>query len=282
MSRALAVCHGEFGRATVYELDRPLVTHAHREGHLVHQFGGPGASVTVRGKPVACRSDRIVTINPWEPHAFAPANLLQPGLVFVMYIRPQWLQRVLKDEFGSSILFQRPDCTITPALGRLLRTVLRMLDAPPQDGSLDKLLAEICVMCAQEGMAAAGDAPQPVAVNWNALDHRVRRSVAALSDPAAAFLPMERLALSCGLSRAHFFKLFSDQTGVTPSVFANTIRIEESLRRIAAPNASIAGIGDGLGFSCQSAFTRFFVAHIGMAPTAYRAAIRILGDAHAA
>ena len=34
MSTALAVCHGSFGRVTVYRLDKPMRTHAHREGHL--------------------------------------------------------------------------------------------------------------------------------------------------------------------------------------------------------------------------------------------------------
>ena len=35
MSRAVAVCHGPFGRVSVYDLDRPLVLHAHREAHLI-------------------------------------------------------------------------------------------------------------------------------------------------------------------------------------------------------------------------------------------------------
>jgi AraC-like DNA-binding protein len=282
MSRALAVCHGEFGRATVYELDRPLVTHAHREGHLVYQFGGPPGVVTVRGAPSALHPGQIVTINPWEPHAYTPASPDAPGQVFVMYIRPAWLSRIMREEFGGAAMFRAPRAALTPLLGRMLHQVLRVMDDPPRDGSLDRFLAEICLLCAEEGLRGEASGPPPSPVRWESLDFRVRRSVAALSDPRAATLTMGRLALSCGLSRAHFFKLFSDQTGVTPVVFANTIRIEESLRRIATPNAAIAHIGDELGFSCQSAFTRFFVAHIGMAPTAYRAAIRILGDAHAA
>ena len=40
MSRALSVYHGRFGRATLYELNRPMTTHAHREGHLTFYVGG--------------------------------------------------------------------------------------------------------------------------------------------------------------------------------------------------------------------------------------------------
>jgi hypothetical protein len=32
MSTALAVCHGSFDRVTIYRLDKPMRTHAHREG----------------------------------------------------------------------------------------------------------------------------------------------------------------------------------------------------------------------------------------------------------
>ena len=40
MSNALAVYHGPFGRASIYRLDKPLATHAHREGHLIFLVGG--------------------------------------------------------------------------------------------------------------------------------------------------------------------------------------------------------------------------------------------------
>jgi len=45
MSRALSVYHGPFGRTTLYELNRPMTTHAHREGQPDrrdrHQQGDP-------------------------------------------------------------------------------------------------------------------------------------------------------------------------------------------------------------------------------------------------
>ena len=51
MSRALSVYHGHFGRATLYELNRPMTTHAHREGHLIFYVGGGDGRVSVLGKP---------------------------------------------------------------------------------------------------------------------------------------------------------------------------------------------------------------------------------------
>ena len=47
MSRAIAVFHGGFGRATIYQLNRPFNVHAHREGHLIFHVGGSDGNIGV-------------------------------------------------------------------------------------------------------------------------------------------------------------------------------------------------------------------------------------------
>ena len=47
MSHAISVCHGEFGRAALYRLNKTIITHAHREGHLI--FYVDGLTANVRG-----------------------------------------------------------------------------------------------------------------------------------------------------------------------------------------------------------------------------------------
>jgi AraC-like DNA-binding protein len=44
----------------------------------------------------------------------------------------------------------------------------------------------------------------------------------------------------------------------------------------------VTHIGEDLGFSCQSTFTRFFSSHVGMAPTAYRSVVQVVGHIAAA
>ncbi len=73
MSRALAVFHGHFGRATVYQLNRPFNVHAHREGHLIFHIGGTPGCVEVLEQPNLLCEDTVVAINPWEPHNFLPS-----------------------------------------------------------------------------------------------------------------------------------------------------------------------------------------------------------------
>ena len=80
MSRALAVFHGHFGRATVYQLNRPFNVHAHREGHLIFHVGGTPGCIEVLAHPWPLREDTVVAVNPWEPHNFLPNDLANGAL----------------------------------------------------------------------------------------------------------------------------------------------------------------------------------------------------------
>ena len=66
MSRALSVYHGHFGRATLYELNRPMTIHAHREGHLI--FYLDGATKLLKESLEKLGSDAKVEIFPGKDH----------------------------------------------------------------------------------------------------------------------------------------------------------------------------------------------------------------------
>jgi len=70
MSTALAVSPGYFGRAAIYDLDRPITTHAHREGHLIFMVGGDEATVTVSSNSFKCDDTVVAAVSPWAPHSF--------------------------------------------------------------------------------------------------------------------------------------------------------------------------------------------------------------------
>ena len=90
MSRALAVFHGRFGRATVYQLNRPFNMHAHREGHLIFHVGGTPARIDVCDERWLLAEDSIVAINPWEPHNFVPTDMGDGAIFFVLYVNAEW------------------------------------------------------------------------------------------------------------------------------------------------------------------------------------------------
>jgi AraC family transcriptional regulator len=81
---------------------------------------------------------------------------------------------------------------------------------------------------------------------------------------------VETLAQACGLSRAHFFRLFEQATGATPHIFLNGIRVEGAVDNILQTNDGCAKISKSLGFSKPAHFTRFFRNHVGIPPTEFR------------
>jgi AraC-like DNA-binding protein len=275
MSTALAVCHGAFGRVTVYQLDRPMRTHAHREGHLTFHLGGPPAVVTISDVPHLVDQSAGVAINPWQPHSFQPCSGDKPSVFLVAYISDRWLDRDHEGRgslrFGAngirvgttilSICASLAHSLVTTASYRLVHRYLNQLF----DASFEKSWAKSC----RPDLAARPVGP---------VDFRVRKSLRILDDGLAQGIELDAVARDAGLSRPHFFKLFRENTGVTPALYANTMRVERALDRLMGSQASVTDIGYELGFSSQSHFTHFFSAHVGIAPTQYRTIARVVNE----
>ena len=272
MSTALAVCHGAFGRVSVYQLDRPMRTHAHREGHLTYLLSGPPAVVTIGDIPHALDLTTGVVINPWQPHSFQPCPSGQPAVTLVAYICDRWLDRgraslrfgANRIEVGTtirSIAVSLAHVIVTGASYRIVNRYLNQLFDASIDASWSKQ--------AQSDAATARPAP---------VDFRVRKSLRLLDDGFAQGIELEEVARDVGLSRPHFFKLFRESTGVTPGLYANTMRIERALDRLVGSQLTITDIGFELGFSSQSHFTHFFSSHVGIAPMPYRTIARVVTE----
>lgn len=275
MSTALAVCHGAFGRVTVYRLDRPMRTHAHREGHLTFLLEGAPAIVTVSNVPHTVEQGAGVAINPWQPHSFVPCSAGQSSVYLVAYISDRWLDRDQqgrgKLRFGAnriqvgttirSIAVSLAHALVTNASYRIVHRYLNQLF----DASFDESWRK-------------GGASEAAAVSRGFIDFRVRKSLRLLDDGLVQGIELDDVARDAGLSRPHFFKLFRENTGVTPALYANTMRIERALDRIMGSQTSITDIGFELGFSSQSHFTHFFSAHVGIAPTLYRTIARVVTE----
>ncbi len=272
MSRALAVFHGRFGRATVYKLNRPFNTHAHREGHLIFHLGGMPAAIDVAEERRQLTENTVVAVNPWEPHNFIPTDLDEGAIFFVLYVNAEWFT---PDGARSHRLrFGRTSFTRTPALDRHIRRTAALVCGAPSLSSLDCELRRLIDICYDESWQQAEVSPE---VRTTAVtDFRVRKSIKLMSENPAAEIELDSIARESGLSRPHFYRLFRTQTGVTPHLYLNTLIMEQALDALVATDAPIADIGFDLGFSSQSGFTRFFAANVGMAPTDYRRVAKVL------
>ena len=102
-------------------------------------------------------------------------------------------------------------------------------------------------------------------------DARIRRANQYLTDHYAEDIRMDELAARCGLSRAHFFSLFRKNTGITPHLMHNMIRMKKACESLgSARSGSLGNISESLGFTEQGHFTRFFRNHLGAAPSQYQ------------
>jgi AraC-like DNA-binding protein len=273
MSKALAVFHGRFGRATVYQLNRPFNIHAHREGHLIFHVGGTPAHIDVCEQRYLMGEEWIVAVNPWEPHNFLPNDLENGAIFFVLYVNGEWFSPPTAREQG--LWFGRTYFRRTPALDRCIRRTAALVCGAPSLGCLDAELKQLIANCYEESWHLSEPVPQQrscAAVT----DFRVRKCIKLLSESPCAEIELDSIAKESGLSRPHFYRLFRNQTGVTPNLYLNTLLMERALDALVATESPIADIGFDLGFSSQSGFTRFFAANVGMAPTDYRRAAKVL------
>jgi len=273
MSRALAVFHGRFGRATVYQLNRPFNVHAHREGHLIFHVGGTPASIDVCEQHWLLAEDSIVAVNPWEPHNFLPSDLGNGAIFFVLYVNAEWFAPDAAR--GQDLRFGRNCFKRTATLDKQIRRTAALVCGAPSLSSLDSELRELIDACCKESWQSAetGEAPR---ASLAITDFRVRKCIKLLSESPCAEIELDTIARESGLSRPHFYRLFRTQTGVTPHLYLNTLMMEKALDALVTTESAIADIGFDLGFSSQSGFTRFFAANVGMAPTDYRRAAKVL------
>ncbi|MGI9373580.1 MAG: helix-turn-helix domain-containing protein [Hyphomicrobiales bacterium] len=276
MSTALAVYHGKFGRATLYRLNKPLATHAHREGHLVFLIDGPECSMSIGDHESPLTKSFGSAVNPWEPHSFNPSNSTSGSIFLTLYIKPIWFL-----EFGRSaqgaLRFGRNAIEMNGQVARLVHLVSSLLMEDEHSDLFDGYLYELTLQCYDQSWQwVSGDAP--CRTDWSSVrDFRIRKSIHLMRERIGDEIALEQVAHDAGLSRPHFFKLFRENIGVTPNIYLNTLRMETSIDRLTSTSDTITSIGLDLGFASQASFSRFFTANVGIPPTDYRRATMLHG-----
>ncbi len=271
MSKPLTVYHGPFGRVALYELDRSMAMHAHREGHLIFHVQGADAAVRVCDREYELSPFSAVAVNPWQPHNFVHLPGASGAVLLTLYIKPAWFLEAGRSA-KSALRFGRNAIEVTDQVSRLVSLVTNMLledvPSPLFDGYLYELTHESFDQTWQ-WMPVGTPVLHPEAC---IRDFRVRNSIRYMTRHLGDDLALDIVARESGLSRPHFYKLFREHVGLTPNVYLNTLRMEAAISRLTTSSEAVTTIGLDLGFASQASFTRFFVANVGIAPTDYRRA----------
>ena len=83
-------------------------------------------------------------------------------------------------------------------------------------------------------------------------------------------LTIDLLCKNFSVSQKMLYRIFHENTGMTPKEYILNLRIEEALKLIIQSDQSIAQIADNTGFSDYSYFIKIFKYHIGNSPSYYR------------
>jgi AraC-like DNA-binding protein len=270
MSSAVAVFHGAFGRVCLYAMDRRMVPHAHREGHLIFHVDGPPGAVVVDDRTFPLSPGQAVAVSPWQGHYYVPVDLSAPTLALVLYIRPGWFLEAAR-RASSTLRFGRVGVEVTDPLARHVHATARaMIDPEHEDPLLEDRICTLTQAAFDQSWqwTAQGSAFTGPALPLR--DFRIRKALRALQQGFAEPVHLDRIAREAGLSRPHFYTLFRAQVGVTPNVYLNALRMERAIDRLTGSSEAVADIGLDLGFSSQASFSRFFIANGVVAPSAYR------------
>lgn len=269
MSLAISVHHGEFGRAGLYQLDKPIVTHAHREGHLIFYVDGSRAAIQLGDTVLRADETSAVAVSPWEPHRFDLVDTCEPCLCLVLYIKPMWfLETSQSAEYALS--FGSPHIRLTPDVSRWVTRLTSLLLEEESSDLFDGFLYETARQCFNQSWQGLTHRSPLHHARSKFTDFRVRRSLRLMQETFTDDVEIEWLAREAGLSRPHFFKLFKKQMGITPNLYLNTLRSEQAIEDLMSTSKSVTDISYDLGFSSQASFTRFFTSNVGIPPSEYR------------
>src|SRR5208337_427319 len=190
MSRAIAAFHGRFGRATLYQLNRPFNIHAHREGHLIFHLGGADGHVDLDGRLCPVTSETVLAVSPWEPHNFIPTDLETGALFFVFYVDCEWFA---PGGGAEKLCFGTPLIKRTRALDRQIRCAAATLSAGERLGELDGELRNLIDACYEESWRQTDQPAERRALD-GVTDFRVRKSIRLLQEAPVADIELDAVA----------------------------------------------------------------------------------------
>lgn len=270
---SIKLFRGAFGHVSVLNAASNLVTHAHPEAHVIIWIEGDPGRMTVGDDEVRPGPGGAVCVNAFQSHShhFSEGP---PGAFLAFYLQPDWAAARIGSKPGEP-LFRNPVVRLDRALRAAALRLLDGLVGMPDCGDVAGYETERMIERVIEGIGAAQRMAPGHAGAASRLDHRIRRALSLMRENVSGRVGLGELARNAGLSRPHFFSLFKEQTGLTPNVYWNTLRMEQALRQIEDEKETLTSVACNLGFTTQANFTRFFRDHAGVPPTLYREASRM-------
>jgi AraC family transcriptional regulator len=269
MSEMIRIRNGHFGRVAILHLDHSLVEHAHSAGHLLFWLDGDMNLMEVGGERIPFDSNHCVAINSWEPHSVPVKQKNQQCLFLLFYLDTIWLTKHCM-QLGVAPVFNTASINVTAHMRALVQYITTLL-LSEQDDDID-IETHVIELLESTLHTMQTDSITPSISDKGKIhtDFRIRKSVTYMQNHLDTRSSFEDVAREAGISRPHFFSLFRKHMKMTPSVFWNTLRMENAINLLVSTDISLSELAYNLGFSEPANFSRFFRNHSGVAPSQYR------------
>lgn len=273
MNKASAVLHGDFGRAHCLEIKDAVTVHAVPQAGIYIRVGGPELEITTSDSRSCLGKSQIQFVAPWQPRTYKSVDGDHGSRMLAIFFDLNWLERYVRNT--SLDLKQSSSVDIfRDVFEYFLLENINIMGCKLNNS--ENTYVEIIEDTYAGLLQAIQSQYEESSKQLNVWDYRIRRALSYLEDNLGWEFDCCDIASAAGLSRPHFFKMFKENTGLTPRLFYNALRLEAALKRLEDRTFSIQGISLELGFSAQSNFTKFFKNHIGIPPVVYRDCLRVV------
>lgn len=272
MSQPIAILSGDFGRVGLVRMDAPIALHLHHHCHFILKTDGADTQFNINGCQYAMTEETAIFVNAWQPHQWAPSHAIGETSFLTFYIEPSWLAKVLNfKEPNVALPYTRhPRVRINNGTLTKVRALKKLMEclSSGEEGDACQLINEIALELAEQYWRNSSLA----CVQKQVVDFRIRKALEQLRMPEN-FDRVEQIPVRVGLSRSHFFKLFRESTGFSPTMFVNARRMEYAIKGLIMDESSFIDLAYDLGFSAPGNFSRFFRQQIGLTPRDYQKAV---------
>ncbi len=229
--------------------------HSHDQAHITLVLDG-GCEENYFGKTRTLTPLTVTYFHPGEMHALRVVS--RQFRTFDIELNRDWLSRLLEHPIAPTALLEGQSQSIAWLTTRFYKEFREADEVSPlaMEGLALEILADLARATKR---ATARKAPR-----W------LGRVVEMVHDEFARPISLADLAAAVAVHPAHLAQVFREHYHCSLGEFIRRIRIEQAVRRMADPEASLAEISLATGFSDQSHFSRLFKRTTGMTPAQFR------------
>ncbi|MBP1994088.1 helix-turn-helix transcriptional regulator [Paenibacillus eucommiae] len=101
-------------------------------------------------------------------------------------------------------------------------------------------------------------------------DYRILKIIAEMESNPEIQLSYEQWCAKCNLEKSHFYKLFKQETGMTPKQYVLKMKMKKAIVLLQESKQSITSIADMLGYDSIHYFSKQFSTYYGISPSHLR------------